>query len=132
MWASSCDHVKENDTKAIRVDRYSQSLCAKEVFRQIPLGPVNGAEVGVLGLVHLPVHLPCDPKVTDFGKKVLVEKNICRLDVAVDESLGFLVTHRLPNMVAVQELKAIGSALGNLVSGNVLKGIIVAFLHLGE
>ena len=117
MWASSCDHVKENDTKAIRVDRYSQSLCAKEVFRQIPLGPVNGTKMGVLGLVHLPVHLPRDPKVTDFGKKVLVEKNICRLDVAVDEGLGLLVTHRLPNMVAVQELKAIGSALGNLVSG---------------
>ena len=131
MWASSCDHVKENDAKAIRVDGYSQGLCAKKVFRQIPLGPVNGAEVGVLGLVHLPVHLPCDPKVTDFGKKVLVEKNICRLDVAVDESLGFLVAHRLPNMVAVQELKAVGSALGNPVSGEkCFEGYCCLFLLL--
>merc|ERR1719500_680555 len=85
VWTSSSYHVKENHTKAISVNCHRQSFGSEEIFGQIPLRPMNGAEKGVLGLVQFSINLPGDTEVTNFGKKILVEQNICGLDVPVDE-----------------------------------------------
>ena len=85
VWTSSSYHVKENHSKAISVDRHRQSFGSEKIFGQLPLCPMNGAEKGVLGLVQFSINLPGDTEVTNFGKKILVEQNVCGLDVPVDE-----------------------------------------------
>ena len=85
MWTSPSHHVEENNAKAVSVDCHRQSFGSEEIFGQIPLCPMNGAQKGVLGLVQFPINLSGNAKVTNFGKKILVEQNICRLDVSMDE-----------------------------------------------
>ena len=73
MWTSPGDHVEENHPKAISVDRHSEIFCSEEIIGQVPLCPVDGAELGVLRHVQVSIHLTGDAKVTNFRQKILVK-----------------------------------------------------------
>ena len=86
MRTLSSDQIKEDDPKAIGVDCDGQSLVVEEVLRQVPLRPVDGTKSGVDRLALLLTDLPSDPKISNLGTEVLVQQDVGRLDITMDEA----------------------------------------------